>query len=111
MLGDGGDLQSDQPGLFGALLIALAGGWAASRILRAPADAFYALALGVGGAVLGMFGAGALGLTLNGIGLFAAAIAGGLTILGVGLLTVRIRKRNHAARDEFETRDKLEDPS
>jgi uncharacterized membrane protein YeaQ/YmgE (transglycosylase-associated protein family) len=111
MLGDGGALPSDQPGLFGALLIALAGGWAASRILRSPADAFHSLALGVGGAVLGMMLAGALHLTLNGVGLLIAAIAGGVIVLALCRLIARKRERNHAARDEFETRDKLEDPS
>ena len=104
-------MQSDQPGLFGALLIALAGGWAASRILRTPADAFRSLELGIVGAVLGMLAAGVVGLTLSAIGLFAAAIAGGLAVLGVGLLIVRRRERNHAAREEFETRNKLEDNS
>lgn len=109
MLREGGVLTSDQPGLFGAFLLALAGGWVASRILRSPADAFHSLELGIAGAVLGMLAAGALGLTLNAIGLLAAAIVGGLTILGVRLLTARIRERNHAARDEFEDRNKLED--
>jgi len=111
MLREGGALPSDQPGLFGALLIALAGGWAASRMLRSPAEPFQALELGIAGAVLGMLAGGALGLTLNAIGLFAAAIVGGLTILSLGLLTARIRERNHAAREEFERRNKLEDPS
>ena len=104
-------MPSDQPGLFGALLIALAGGWAASRILRSPADAFHSLALGVGGAVMGATLAGALHLTLNGVGLLVAAIAGGLLVLSLCRLIVRKRQRNHAARKEFESRDKLEDPS
>jgi hypothetical protein len=111
MLGDGGALQSDQPGLFGALLIALAGGWAASRILRAPADAFRSLELGFAGAVFGMLAAGAIGLTLGAMGLFAAAIIGGLAVLGTGLLVARRRKRNHAASKEFDTGNKLEDNS
>ena len=111
MLGMEAALQSDQPGLFGALLIALAGGWAASRILRAPADAFHSLELGIAGAVLGMLAVGALGLTLNTIGLFAASITGGLTILGVGALTARIRERNLSRMGELEKRDTQEGPS
>jgi hypothetical protein len=111
MLGDGGALPSDQPGLFGALLIALAGGWAASRILRTPANAFHALELGFAGAVLGMLVVGVPGRTLNAIGLFAAAIVGGLTILGAGLLTARVRRRNLGRTDELENQDTQEGPS
>ena len=95
-------MQSDQPGLFGALLIALAGGWAASRILRSPADAFHSLGLGVGGAVMGTMLAGALGLTLNGVGLLIAAIAGGLAVLATWrFIATRLARRADRHREEL----------
>jgi uncharacterized membrane protein YeaQ/YmgE (transglycosylase-associated protein family) len=111
MLREGAALPSDQPGLFAALLIALAGGWAASRILRSPADPFHALAVGVGGAVLGLTAAGVLQLRLNGVGLLIAAMVGGLVVLSAWRAIARKRERNHAARDEFEDGNKLEDHS
>ena len=64
--------------MFSALLIALAGGWAASRMLRTHPDPFACLVLGVTGAVAGMTLAGAAGLKLGPVGLLAASIIGGL---------------------------------
>lgn len=100
-------MANDQPGLFGALLIVLAGGWAASRILHSRAEPFQALGLGVGGAVLGMVAVGALHLELNAIGLLVAAIVGGLAVLAICRTIVRQleNRRNRRRLGEFPNRE------
>lgn len=91
--------SGDGVGVFSALLIALAGGWAASRILRTHPDPFGCLVLGVTGAVAGMTLAGVAGLRLGPIGLLAASITGGVGLVmlceAVSNVTKRRRKRNH----------------
>ena len=107
MLTATGHLPSDGVGVFSALLIALAGGWAASRMLRTHPDPFACLVLGVTGAVAGMMAAGAAGLRLGPIGLLAASVAGGMglfTLAGlVSNVTERRRNRNHKPVREFGT--------
>lgn len=106
-------MASDQPGLFGAFLIALAGGWAASRILHSRAEPFQALGLGVGGAVLGMVLSGAFHLELNAVGLLLAASAGGLAVMAcrrvIGEQLARRRERNRTGADEFREGETQED--
>lgn len=102
-------MANDQPGLFSALLIALAGGWAASRILHSPARPFQALGLGLGGAVLGMTLVGLLHLELNAVGILIAAITGGLAVLEAWRfvshrLALR-RERNRTVPDELSSGD------
>lgn len=96
-----------QPGLLGAVLIALAGGWAASRLLRSPQDGFHSLILGVTGAVLGLTLAGAAGLRLGPVGLLAASLCFGLLILALArslsIAAERRRNRNHKLPREFES--------
>ena len=108
-------MPSDQPGLFGALLIALAGGWAASRILRSPAQPFQAMGLGVAGALLGMGLAGALGVRANAVWLLAAAICGGIGVLAawrfISHRLARRCERNLGRTDELENQDTQEGPS
>lgn len=107
-------MTNDQPGLFGALLIVLAGGWAASRILHSRAEPFQAMGLGVGGAVLGMVLVGAVHLELNAIGLLVAAIGGGLAVLAawrfVSHALARRRERNRTEADEFPKGETQEEP-
>ncbi|MGE5501549.1 MAG: hypothetical protein ACM3W4_06455 [Ignavibacteriales bacterium] len=107
-------MANDQPGLFGAFLIALAGGWAASRILHSRAEPFQALGLGIGGAVLGMVLSGAFDLELNAVGLLLAAIMGGLAVLAccriVAHRLARRRERNRTGPDEFPMRETQEEP-
>lgn len=108
-------MPSDQPGLFGALLIALAGGWAASRMLRSPAQPFQALGLGVAGAVMGMALAEALEVRPGAVWLLAAAISGGVGVLAacraISHRLARRRERNLGRTDELERRDTQEGPS
>ncbi|MGE5566335.1 MAG: hypothetical protein ACM3YN_09315 [Parcubacteria group bacterium] len=103
-------MASDQPGLFGAFLIALAGGWAASRILHSRVEPFQALGLGVGGAVLGMVLGGALRLELNAVGLLVAAITGGLAVLAACRVVSHRLERNRTGVDglsDGETQEEL----
>lgn len=98
----------EQPGLLTAILIALAGGWAASRMLRRAQPPFPSLVVGITGAVLGMTLMGMVGLRLGAVGLLAASLAGGLLVLAAARPFAsgakRWRKRNHVSRDEFEKR-------
>lgn len=107
MLKEGGVMTGGQPGLLGAVLIALAGGWAASRLLRTSPGAFPCMVVGVTGAVLGLGLAGAAGLKLDGVGLLAASVACGVLILVVSRAIAnaaeRRRNRNHTERREFES--------
>jgi len=107
MLRSAGTWTGDDPGLFGALLIALAGGWAASRLLRTSPDPFACLVLGVTGAVAGLSLAGAAGLRLGAIGLLAVSIGGGVGLFAlckaVSNVTEWRRNRNHVAPSEFES--------
>jgi len=107
MLTETDTLGGGQPGLLGAVLIALAGGWAASRLLRQHLDAFRSLILGFTGAVLGLMLAGAAGWKLNGLGLLAASLICGLLVFAVSWALAnaaeRRRKRNHVQRREFES--------
>ncbi|HYG27411.1 MAG TPA: hypothetical protein VD906_10935 [Caulobacteraceae bacterium] len=100
--------QGDQPGLLGAVLIALAGGWAASRLMRTALDPFPSLIVGVCGAVLGMMLLGPLGLPLGALWLLAFSLAGGLLILALWRAWPQAaemwRNRNHVRREEFEKR-------
>ena len=100
--------QGDQPGLLGAVLIALAGGWAASRLMRTALDPFPSLVVGVCGAVLGMMLLSPLGLPLGALWLLAFSLAGGLVILALWKawpeVTEKWRNRNHAGSEEFEKR-------
>lgn len=76
-------LSHDEPGLLGAVLIALAGGWVASRILHTALEPFPSLIVGVAGAVLGMMLLGPLGLPPTALWLLAFSLAGGLLILAL----------------------------
>lgn len=94
-------------GVFSALLIALAGGWAASRLVRAHPDPFACMVLGVTGAVAGMTLAGVLHFGLGPVGLLAASIAGGAGLFAlcaaVSNVTKRRRNRNLVGPREFES--------
>ena len=96
-----------QPGLLGAVLIALAGGWAASRVLRDAQDGFGSLILGLTGAVLGLMLAGVAGVGLGPVGLLAASLGFGLLILALArslsIAAERRRNRNHKLPREFES--------
>jgi uncharacterized membrane protein YeaQ/YmgE (transglycosylase-associated protein family) len=96
-----------QPGLLTAVLIALAGGWAASRLMRTDPGPFPSLVLGVTGAVLGLSLAGALGLRLSGVGLLVASVTGGVLAFASGKAisnaAERRRNRNHKPQKEFES--------
>lgn len=96
-----------QPGLLMAVLIALAGGWAASRLMRSGSGGFACLVLGVTGGVLGLSLAGAAGLNLGGVGLLVASVTGGVLALALGRAisnaAERRRNRNHKPHKEFES--------
>ncbi|HEX6859288.1 MAG TPA: hypothetical protein VF138_03695 [Caulobacteraceae bacterium] len=72
--------HAGDPGLLTTVLIALAGGWAASRMLRSALDPFRSLVLGITGAVGGMVLLGAVGWKLGALGLLAASLAGGVLL-------------------------------
>ena len=100
--------QGDQPGLLGAVLIALASGWVASRLRRTALDAFASLVVGVCGAVLGMMLLGPIGLPATALWLLASSLAGALVILALWTAwpnrAQMWRNRNHVRVKEFEKR-------
>lgn len=107
MLTADGRWSGEGVGVFSALVIVMAGGWAASRLLRTHPDPFACLVLGVTGAVAGMMAAGAAGFRLGSIGLFAASVLGGAALLGLFRLTSNVskrrRNRNLVGTSEFES--------
>lgn len=83
-------MATADPGLFGAVLIALASGWIARRLLLRPPGVFACLALGVAGALLGVMAAWTVGLPVTGApGLLAAATGGALFILSLWVMLAR----------------------
>jgi uncharacterized membrane protein YeaQ/YmgE (transglycosylase-associated protein family) len=98
-------ITGPQPGLLTAVLIALAGGWAASRLMRVDPGPFPSMVLGVTGAVLGLSLAGLAGLRLGGVGLLVASVTGGVLAFALGKAisnaAQRRRNRNHTSQDEF----------
>jgi len=100
-------MADSQPGLLGALLIALIGGWAASRLLGKHPGPFPSLVLGVTGAVLGLSIAGAAGLRLGWVGLLVTSVTGGVLALAFARAILnaaeRRRNRNHKSPHEFES--------
>lgn len=81
------DAAGADPGLFGAVMIALVAGWLARRLLARRPSVFACVAVGAGGTVLGLVAAGALSLPVSGaLGLFAAALGGAVFIQAMAAL-------------------------
>lgn len=74
-------MASVHPGLLGAVLIALACGWLARRVLLRGPGVFASLALGLAGAALGLSAAAVVGAPMSGAGGVAAVTLGGSVFL------------------------------
>ena len=83
-------LASAQPGLLGAVLIALACGWLARRILMRGPGVFASLGLGLAGGLAGILATAAIGVPLSGAaGLAGAALGGSIFLLALWVLIAR----------------------
>lgn len=78
------------PGLFGALVIALAAGWIARRVLLRRPSVFQCLVVGAAGALIGVAATALLALPVTGaLGLFAAATGGAIFLQAMLVLATR----------------------
>jgi uncharacterized membrane protein YeaQ/YmgE (transglycosylase-associated protein family) len=100
--------QAGQPGVLGAVLLALAGGWVASRLLRAHLAPFPALVVGLLGSVLGMLLLGLVSRSPSALWLLTSSVAGSLILLMAARVSPGMaekwRNRNRSRSQEFEKR-------